>query len=93
MSFFLPLQGSLEHLEDEIIPFFEEWPSSVYLSQLPGPVDRLLLHALCQYVGLCSHSKYRYILGLVVQGNCVQFADDILNAFVFFASNFSADSF
>jgi len=48
--------GSLQHLETQIIPFFEDWPGSVFVSQLPGPVDRLLLHALCQYLNLCSFS-------------------------------------
>jgi len=48
--------GSLKHLEAQVVPFFVEWPASVYVTELSCPVDRLLLHALCQYLDLCSHS-------------------------------------
>ncbi|CAF0756021.1 unnamed protein product [Rotaria sordida] len=42
--------------EDDIIPFFKEHPDSVYLRDLNNGFDRMLLHAVCQYLNLISKS-------------------------------------
>ena len=44
-------------LEEEVTEFFKMWPSSVFISELPSSFDRLLMHALCQYLDLKSKSK------------------------------------
>uniref|UniRef100_T1IKV4 R3H-associated N-terminal domain-containing protein n=1 Tax=Strigamia maritima TaxID=126957 RepID=T1IKV4_STRMM len=51
--------GSLAFLEDQITSFFLECPRSVYTSLLPNAFDRLMLHALCQYLDLHSESFTR----------------------------------
>lgn len=48
--------GILSHLENELITFFSDWPTSVYISQLPNGYERLILHALCQYLDLVAQS-------------------------------------
>jgi len=45
--------------EDDIIPFFKEYPDSVYLRDLNNGFDRMLLHAVCQYLNLISKSFTR----------------------------------
>jgi hypothetical protein len=45
--------------EDDIIPFFKEHPDSVYLRDLNNGFDRMLLHAVCQYLNLISKSFTR----------------------------------
>ncbi len=50
-------QGTLAHLEEEVSGFFKLWPSSIFVSQLPSSYERLLMHALCQYLDLCSKSE------------------------------------
>lgn len=47
--------GMLTWLEKEIVSFFLEWPTSVYISKLPSSYQRMMVHALCQYLDL--HSK------------------------------------
>ncbi|GAB1598324.1 R3H domain-containing protein 4-like [Argonauta hians] len=49
-------QGLLLSIEEDLISFFKEWPTAVYISQLANSFERLLLHALCQYLGLKSKS-------------------------------------
>ncbi|CAI9726079.1 domain-containing 4-like [Octopus vulgaris] len=49
-------QGLLLTIEEDLISFFKEWPTAVYISQLANSFERLLLHALCQYLGLKSKS-------------------------------------
>ncbi|KAK2156861.1 hypothetical protein LSH36_203g00000 [Paralvinella palmiformis] len=51
----LPL-GTLMDLEEEVCAFFTEWPQSVYVCQLENSFERMLLHALCQYLKLQSSS-------------------------------------
>jgi len=51
----LPM-GLLAHLENEVTAFFEEWPRAVYISKRSNGYERLLLHALCQYLDLISAS-------------------------------------
>jgi len=48
--------GELQHLEDELVAFFVEWPSSVYVAQLPDGYRRLMLHAVSQYLDLDARS-------------------------------------
>lgn len=48
--------GILSHMESELIDFFTNWPTSVYVSQLPNGYERLILHALCQYLDLIAQS-------------------------------------
>ncbi|GAB6024371.1 R3H domain containing 4, variant 2 [Chamberlinius hualienensis] len=48
--------GILSHMENELIDFFTNWPKSVYVSQLPNGYERLILHALCQYLDLIAQS-------------------------------------
>jgi hypothetical protein len=45
--------------EDDVIPFFKEHPDSVYLRDLDNGFDRMLLHAVCQYLNLISKSFTR----------------------------------
>lgn len=45
--------------EDDVIPFFREHSDSVYLRDLSQSFDRLLLHAVCQYLNLVSKSFTR----------------------------------
>ncbi|XP_064626537.1 R3H domain-containing protein 4-like isoform X2 [Lineus longissimus] len=49
-------RGVICQLEEQIIMFFKEWPTSVYVSKVPSSFERLLLHAVCQYLDLKSHS-------------------------------------
>ncbi|GFR91582.1 R3H domain-containing protein 4-like [Elysia marginata] len=51
----LPL-GMLANLEREIVTFFHEFPTSVFLSDISNSYERMLLHALCQYLNLRSQS-------------------------------------
>ncbi|KAL4235737.1 nucleic acid binding [Mactra antiquata] len=48
--------GMLVHLEDELIGFFKECPQSVFISRLSSSYERMMLHALCQYLTLSSKS-------------------------------------
>ncbi|XP_067118399.1 R3H domain-containing protein 4-like isoform X1 [Centruroides vittatus] len=48
--------GTLAQLEDEISKFFQNKPLAVYKSQLQSSYERLMLHALCQYMNLYSKS-------------------------------------
>ncbi|XP_067678215.1 R3H domain-containing protein 4-like [Haliotis asinina] len=51
----LPM-GILENLEEEIVSFFKEWPSSVFVSKLASSYERMMVHALCQFLDLRSQS-------------------------------------
>ncbi|BFZ16801.1 hypothetical protein BsWGS_19840 [Bradybaena similaris] len=51
----LPM-GMLANLEREIVTFFHDYPASVYISNVSSSFERMLLHALCQYLNLRSHS-------------------------------------
>ena len=55
-------QGLLNLLEEELTSFFQEWPSSVYISQLSNSFERMILHAVCQYLRLSSRSEHAIIL-------------------------------
>ncbi|XP_053393756.1 R3H domain-containing protein 4-like [Mercenaria mercenaria] len=48
--------GLLVSLEEEIVNFFKEWPQSIYISKLSSSYERMMLHALCQYLDLISKS-------------------------------------
>lgn len=48
--------GMLVGLEEDLISFFKEWPTSVYISSTATSYERMLLHALCQYLDLLSKS-------------------------------------
>jgi len=48
--------GELQRLEEELVTFFVEWPSSVYVAQLPDGYRRLMLHAVSQYLDLDARS-------------------------------------
>jgi 17beta-estradiol 17-dehydrogenase/3beta-hydroxysteroid 3-dehydrogenase len=48
--------GELHHLEEELVAFFVEWPSSVYVAHLPDGYRRLMLHAVSQYLDLDARS-------------------------------------
>ncbi|XP_007906482.2 R3H domain-containing protein 4 [Callorhinchus milii] len=49
--------GTLEFLEEELTGFFATNPQSVYKAMLENSYERLLLHALCQYLDLFSQSS------------------------------------
>ncbi|XP_029469316.1 R3H domain-containing protein 4 isoform X2 [Rhinatrema bivittatum] len=49
--------GTLECLEEELLAFFSVTPQSVYTALLDNSYERLLLHALCQYMDLASASS------------------------------------
>jgi len=48
--------GILANLEEDLTTFFTECPRSVWVSRLSSSYERLLLHALCQYLDLKSSS-------------------------------------
>ncbi|XP_069503695.1 R3H domain-containing protein 4 isoform X2 [Ambystoma mexicanum] len=49
--------GTLEGLEEELLTFFSVSPQSVYTAMLQNSYERLLLHAVCQYMDLASASS------------------------------------
>ncbi|XP_060131208.1 R3H domain-containing protein 4-like, partial [Zootoca vivipara] len=49
--------GTLECLEDELLAFFSTSPRSVYTAMMDNSFERLLLHAVCQYMDLASASS------------------------------------
>ncbi|XP_030844412.1 R3H domain-containing protein 4-like [Strongylocentrotus purpuratus] len=49
-------KGALELHEGELMMWFTDDPGSVFISTLHSSFDRLLLHAVCQYLGLSSES-------------------------------------
>ncbi|KAI0236342.1 R3H domain-containing protein 4 [Lamellibrachia satsuma] len=51
----LPM-GTLEHLEEEVISFFTSCAKDVFVCRITNSFERLLLHALSQYMDLLSHS-------------------------------------
>ncbi|XP_005091447.1 R3H domain-containing protein 4 [Aplysia californica] len=51
----LPM-GMLANLERELVTFFHDCSSSVYVCDIASSYERLLLHALCQYLNLHSQS-------------------------------------
>uniref|UniRef100_A0A1A8CT59 R3H domain containing 4 n=1 Tax=Nothobranchius kadleci TaxID=1051664 RepID=A0A1A8CT59_NOTKA len=48
--------GTLEVLEENLLSFFSAEPRSVYTTILGSSFERLLLHAICQYMDLVSAS-------------------------------------
>ncbi|XP_053706953.1 R3H domain-containing protein 4 isoform X1 [Synchiropus splendidus] len=48
--------GTLEVLEENLLSFFNDQPHSVYTTNLNSSFERLLLHAVCQYMDLVSES-------------------------------------
>ncbi|XP_034561207.1 R3H domain-containing protein 4 [Notolabrus celidotus] len=48
--------GTLEVLEENLLSFFNAQPHSVYTTHLDTSFERLLLHAVCQYMDLVSAS-------------------------------------
>jgi len=48
--------GELHHLEEELVAFFQEWPSSVYIAHMPNGYRRMMLHAVSQYLDLDARS-------------------------------------
>lgn len=49
--------GTLEVLEENLLSFFGAQPHSVYTTNLGSSFERLLLHAVCQYMDLVSASS------------------------------------
>ncbi|KAK5907079.1 R3H domain-containing protein 4 [Gymnodraco acuticeps] len=49
--------GTLEILEENVLSFFIAQPNSVYTTNLASSFERLLLHAVCQYMDLVSASS------------------------------------
>lgn len=49
--------GALEILEENVLSFFIAQPNSVYTTNLASSFERLLLHAVCQYMDLVSASS------------------------------------
>ncbi|XP_051930369.1 R3H domain-containing protein 4 [Hippocampus zosterae] len=49
--------GKLEVLEENLLSFFLTQPHSVYTTNLSTSFERLLLHAVCQYMDLVSSSS------------------------------------
>ncbi|XP_043844077.1 R3H domain-containing protein 4 isoform X1 [Dromiciops gliroides] len=48
---------TLEGLEGKLLRFFSVTPRSVYIAMMDSSFERLLLHALCQYMDLVSASS------------------------------------
>uniref|UniRef100_A0A4W2CDU1 R3H domain containing 4 n=1 Tax=Bos indicus x Bos taurus TaxID=30522 RepID=A0A4W2CDU1_BOBOX len=66
----IPME-TLETWEERLLRFFSVSPQAVYTAMLDNSFERLLLHAICQYMDLISASKY-----LVAPGP--QLADSVL---------------
>ncbi|XP_043108665.1 R3H domain-containing protein 4 [Puntigrus tetrazona] len=49
--------GVLEGLESDLLGFFVAHPHSIYITKLSNSYERLLLHAICQYMDLTSASS------------------------------------
>ncbi|KAM6962502.1 R3H domain-containing protein 4 [Aplochiton taeniatus] len=49
--------GTVEKLEENLVTFFVATPHSVYTTILKSSFERLLLHAVCQYMDLISASS------------------------------------
>ncbi|XP_058871008.1 R3H domain-containing protein 4-like [Acipenser ruthenus] len=49
--------GTLEFLEEKLMVFFSAQPQSVFKAVLESSYERLLLHAICQYMDLVSASS------------------------------------
>ncbi|KAL2090309.1 hypothetical protein ACEWY4_014997 [Coilia grayii] len=49
--------GTLEVMEEDLLTFFRAQPHSVYSTSLQSSYERLLLHAVCQYMDLVSQSS------------------------------------
>lgn len=49
--------GTLEVMEEDLLRFFRAQPHSVYITNLQSSYERLLLHAICQYMDLVSQSS------------------------------------
>jgi len=54
----LPLDR-IRCFENDLIPFFSEHADSIYLRKLDTGFDRMILHAVCQYLSLISKSLTR----------------------------------
>ncbi|ETE68975.1 hypothetical protein L345_05225 [Ophiophagus hannah] len=50
-------EETLEGLEEELLAFFSTNPQAVYTAMMDNSFERLLLHALCQYMDLVSASS------------------------------------
>ncbi|XP_044163776.1 R3H domain-containing protein 4-like isoform X1 [Acropora millepora] len=46
--------GTLKHYEKELVSFFSDDPNAVMISNVPSSFNRLLVHGLCQFLGLTS---------------------------------------
>ncbi|CAF2506805.1 unnamed protein product [Rotaria sp. Silwood2] len=64
----LPLDR-ISCFEDDVIPFFKEHSDSVYLRDLNNGFDRMLLHAVCQYLNLISKSRNQYLFYSYIKDN------------------------
>ncbi|KAI4904214.1 hypothetical protein NFI96_009328 [Prochilodus magdalenae] len=51
------VEGTLELLETDLLTFFGATPHSIYVTKLGSSFERLLLHAICQYMDLVSASS------------------------------------
>ncbi|XP_033636876.1 R3H domain-containing protein 4-like [Asterias rubens] len=49
-------KGMLKNHEDDLVPWFTDDPGAVFISHINCSFDRLLLHAVCQYMDLHSTS-------------------------------------
>ncbi|XP_042589622.1 R3H domain-containing protein 4-like isoform X2 [Cyprinus carpio] len=51
--------GVLEGLESDLLGFFMADPHSIYITKLSNSYERLLLHAICQYMDLTSATAFK----------------------------------
>ncbi|XP_038068204.1 R3H domain-containing protein 4-like [Patiria miniata] len=49
-------KGMLQNHEDDLVPWFTDDPGAVFISHINCSFDRLLMHAVCQYLDLQSIS-------------------------------------
>ncbi|XP_022089182.1 R3H domain-containing protein 4-like [Acanthaster planci] len=49
-------RGMLQNHEEDLVPWFTDDPGAVFISHITCSFDRLLLHAVCQYLDLQSTS-------------------------------------
>lgn len=70
-------QGILAQLEEDVVSFFKDCPDSVFVLDHTSGYERLLLHAVCQFLGLHCHSmfiflylwRFLFLIGVLYQVN------------------------
>lgn len=59
-------QGILAQLEEDVVSFFKDCPDSVFVLDHTSGYERLLLHAVCQFLGLHCHSMFIFFISMEI---------------------------